>query len=263
MNDAPPMLSVRSLRVVLGGRPVLDGVDLAVRPREIVAVVGRSGCGKSTLLRACIGALAPAGGEVEIEGRPVKSGDDEAMQALRRRFGALFQGGALITSLTVGENVALPLRQHTQLDESTIRIVVRLKLGLVGLGEAERLRPSELSGGMRKRAALARALALDPPLVFCDEPSAGLDPVAVGAIDRLLLDLRRALGLTAVVVTHEMPSAFRIADRIVMMHGGRLIAEGTPAGFRASEDPRVKQFLAGEAVGPLEPAAPALDVFRE
>jgi len=162
--------------------------------------------------------------------------------------------GALIGALTVGENVALPLWQHTRLDASTIRIVVRLKLGQVGLSDAEGFYPAQLSGGMRKRAALARALALDPPLVFCDEPSAGLDPVAVGAIDRLLLDLRTALGLAALVVTHDMTSVFRIADRIVMLHAGRVVAQGTREAFRASMDPHVVQFLAGAPDGPLAAA---------
>ena len=251
----PPLVEVRDLVVAYGTHTVLEGVDLTVRPGEIVCVVGGSGCGKTTLLRACIGALTPRAGTVHIEGRNLFDRNRATAAAVRRRFGVLFQGGALVSALTVGENVALPLRQHTKLDESTIGIVVRMKLGHVGLSHAEQLYPAELSGGMRKRAGLARALALDPPLVFCDEPSAGLDPVAVGTIDRLLLKLREALGLAAVVVTHEMPSVFRIADRVLLLHDGHVVAEGPREEFRTSDDPHVTQFLSGAPDGPLTVAA--------
>ena len=253
-SPAGPLVAVEGLHVAYGERRVLEGIDCTLAPREILCVVGGSGSGKSTLLRAMIGSLTPARGSVRIEGRDLYGADRAARQAARRRFGVLFQSGALLGSLTVGDNVAMPLRQHTQLPEPTIRIMVQLKLGLVGLADTAHLYPTQLSGGMRKRAGLARALALDPPLVFCDEPSAGLDPITIGAIDQLLLDLRARLGIAAVVVTHEMPSVTRIADRVCMLHGGRLVFDGPRDAFLATDEPHVAQFRAGSPEGPI-PAA--------
>jgi phospholipid/cholesterol/gamma-HCH transport system ATP-binding protein len=253
---------VRDLHVSYGSKKVLNGVDLELQPREILAIVGGSGSGKSTLLRAMIGALQPQQGEVLIEGLDLNCADRAARATARKRFGVLFQSGALIGSLTVGDNVAMPLRQHTRLDENTIAIMVRMKLAWVGLEGTESLYPAELSGGMRKRAGLARALALDPPLVFCDEPSAGLDPISVGAIDQLLLDLRRTFAIGAIVVTHELPSVLRIADRVVMLHDGKLIFDGTKDAFAASDEPHVAQFRTGSPEGPITAAGHG-DMERE
>jgi phospholipid/cholesterol/gamma-HCH transport system ATP-binding protein len=250
-ESSEPLVDVQDIHVAYGPAKIIHGVSFALRPREILCIIGGSGSGKSTILRSCIGAVAPWSGDVRIEGKSVHRGSRAEQAAVRRRFGVLFQSGALIGSLSVGDNVAMPLRQHTKLDESTIRIVVQLKLGQVGLSDTQDLFPSQLSGGMRKRAGLARALALDPPLVFCDEPSAGLDPISVGAIDQLLLDLRAALGLGALVVTHELPSVMRIADRIVMLHGGVLIFDGTREEFQSTDEPHVVQFRSGSPDGPI------------
>jgi phospholipid/cholesterol/gamma-HCH transport system ATP-binding protein len=261
-ESSAPLVDVQDIHVAYGPRKIIHGVSLTVRPREIVCIIGGSGSGKSTILRACIGAISPVQGDVCIEGRSLHTGTRAEQVAVRKRFGVLFQSGALIGSLTVGDNVAMPLRQHTKLDESTIKIVVLLKLGQVGLADTQELFPSQLSGGMRKRAGLARALALDPPLVFCDEPSAGLDPISVGAIDKLLLDLRQALGLGALVVTHELPSVMRIADRIVMLHGGVLIFNGTREEFQSTDEPHVVQFRTGSPDGPIA-AAGQSDLGKE
>ena len=245
------LIQVTGLRKAFGGRPVLAGVDLSVRRGEVLVIMGGSGCGKSTLLRHLIGAIEPDEGRVELFGKDLAALDEDGMNALRKRFGILFQSGALFNSLTVGENVALPLREHSDLDEEIIRIVMKMKLELVGLRDFEGLMPGQISGGMKKRVGLARALALDPEILFYDEPGAGLDPVMAGVIDQLILDLSGKLGVTSVVVTHEMGSAFRIADRRVMLYEGRVVAEGTPEEIRSSPDPLVRQFIRGEPDGPI------------
>jgi len=245
------LIQVTGLRKAFGGRPVLAGVDLSVRRGEVLVIMGGSGCGKSTLLRHLIGAVEPDEGRVELFGKDLAALDEDGMNALRKRFGILFQSGALFNSLTVGENVALPLREHTGLDEEILRIVMKMKLELVGLRDFEGLMPGQISGGMKKRVGLARALALDPEILFYDEPGAGLDPVMAGVIDQLILDLSGKLGVTSVVVTHEMGSAFRIADRMVMLYEGRVVAEGTPEEIRSSPDPLVRQFIRGEPDGPI------------
>jgi phospholipid/cholesterol/gamma-HCH transport system ATP-binding protein len=245
------VIRVKGLHVVLDGRQVLSGVDLEVYRGETLVVMGGSGCGKSTLLRTLIGALEPSEGTVEVLGRNLYALDDGSLNAVRRRFGILFQSGALYNSLTVGENVALPLREHTDLDEEIIRIIVKMKLELVGLRDFEALMPAQISGGMKKRVGLARALALDPELIFYDEPGAGLDPVVAGVIDKLIVDLSRKIGVTSVVVTHEMGSAFRIADRMVMLYEGRVVSQGTPEEVRSTTNPLVKQFINGEPDGPI------------
>jgi phospholipid/cholesterol/gamma-HCH transport system ATP-binding protein len=252
-NGRPVVLSVESLHKRFGERVVLEDVSLQVREGEILVVMGPSGCGKSTLLRCMIGALRPDRGRITIFGDPVAFDDRRALDRLRLRFGVMFQGGALFTSQSVGDNVAMPLRRHTQLPEETIAVLVKLKLSQVGLTDAAALLPSEISGGMIKRAALARALALDPRLVLCDEPSAGLDPVTIAVIDELMVNLVRALRVTLVVVTHEMTSAFRIADRMIMLYQGRVVCSGTPQEVRDSPDPIVRQFTTGLAVGPITP----------
>jgi phospholipid/cholesterol/gamma-HCH transport system ATP-binding protein len=259
-SEHQPVIRVADLVKRFSGRAVLGGVDLAVRRGETMVVMGGSGCGKSTLLRHMIGSMWPDEGRVELFGQDLSSLTEEELDALRKRFGILFQSGALFNSMTVGENVALPLREHTDLDEDTIDIIVRIKLELVGLRTAMDLMPAEISGGMKKRAGLARAIALDPEILFYDEPSAGLDPVTSAEIDRLIIDLSRKLGVTSVVVTHEMDSAFRIADRMAMLDRGRMLMVGDRAEFEAVRDGQaigderrdlIRQFLRGDSDGPI------------
>ncbi len=250
-SNGEVLIRVKGLEKSFGQRKILDGVNLEVRRGETLVIMGGSGCGKSTLLRHLIGALAPDAGTVELFGKDLAALDEEGLNAVRRRFGVLFQSGALFNSLTVGENIALPLREHTPFAEEIIRIVVNMKLELVGLRDFRDLMPAQISGGMKKRVGLARALALDPEIIFCDEPGAGLDPVVAGIIDKLIMDLTRKLGVTSVVVTHEMGSAFRIADRMVMLFEGRIVAEGTAEEIRGSPDPLVQQFIRGEPDGPI------------
>lgn len=258
------LLSVRSLVKRFDGREVLSGIDLEVRRGETLVVMGGSGCGKSTLLRCMIGSLLPEEGGVTMFGRPLAGLGESGMDELRRRFGILFQSGALYNSMTVAENVALPLQEHTDLSRTIIDIQVKMKLELVGLREHADKYPSQLSGGMKKRAGLARAMALDPQLLFYDEPSAGLDPVTSAEIDRLIVQMTRGLGVTSVVVTHEMDSAFTIADRMVMLDKGRVLKVADRAWFdelrklpeeRAAERPEaerlIRQFLRGDAEGPI------------
>ena len=236
-------ISVRGLTKRYGDRVILQNLDLDVYAGETLVILGGSGSGKSTLLRCLVGLERPEEGEVNLLGTNLFRADREAMAKARQRMGMAFQGSALFGSLSVAENVDLPLREYTTLPESTRRIIVQIKLALVGLeGAADRL-PSELSGGMQKRAAFARAMALDPALLFCDEPSAGLDPVTAASLDRLLMQLQEVFGITLVVVTHEMDSAFAIADRLALMHRGRFLVTGSPDEVRASEHPVVRQFL--------------------
>ena len=236
------MIEVRGLRKSFGQHEVLKGVDLSVRKGETLVILGGSGSGKSTLLRCLVGLERPDAGTVRIQGIDIFA-DPQGLSALRRRMGMAFQGGALFGSMTVAENIELPLVEFTKLPASTRRIIARIKLGMVGLEDAMDRMPSELSGGMKKRAALARALALDPEIVFFDEPSAGLDPVTAAGLDQLLVQLKKAFGATLVVVTHETVSAFTIADRLALMHEGRFVLTDTPAVVRESRDPTVRGFL--------------------
>jgi len=236
------MIEVRGLRKSFGKQEVLKGVDLSVRKGETLVILGGSGSGKSTLLRCLVGLERPDAGTVRIQGIDIFA-DPQGLSALRRRMGMAFQGGALFGSMTVAENIELPLVEFTKLPASTRRIIARIKLGMVGLEDAMDRMPSELSGGMKKRAALARALALDPEIVFFDEPSAGLDPVTAAGLDQLLVQLKKAFEATLVVVTHEMVSAFTIADRLALMHEGRFVLTDTPAVVRESRDPTVRGFL--------------------
>jgi phospholipid/cholesterol/gamma-HCH transport system ATP-binding protein len=246
MNDAgagEAAISVVNLRVSYGEREILHGITFDVPRGETVVILGGSGSGKSTLLRTLVGLEKPTSGEVWIGGVNTANLSEREMDSIRKRMGMSFQGSALFGSMTVGENVALPLREHTDLEDSTIQIMVRIKLGQVGLSAFEDYMPSQLSGGMKKRAAVARALAMDPEILFFDEPSAGLDPIIAAGLDELILNLKKAYALTMVVVTHELSSAFLIADRMVYVDRGHIVTQGTKEEFKASTHPRVRQFL--------------------
>ncbi len=243
MTEAAPIIEVRELVAHYGERMVLKGINLTIREGEIMVIMGGSGSGKSTFLNHLLGLLRPTSGSVRVLGRDINAIGPMDLLEVRRKIGVAFQGGALFSSLSVVENIMLPLREHTRLDEQTMRIMARLKLEVVDLAAAEERMPAELSGGMIKRAALARAIAMDPKVLFCDEPSAGLDPVVASAIDDLILRLRSALGMTIVVVTHELESAFRIADRICVLDRGEVIALGTVAEIRAHPSERVQNLL--------------------
>jgi phospholipid/cholesterol/gamma-HCH transport system ATP-binding protein len=238
-----PMVSVRDLRVNYGAIEILHGINFEVKPGETLVILGGSGSGKSTLLRTLVGLERPSSGQIWIKGKNIAAISRTEMDEIRKKIGMSFQGGALFGSMTVGDNVALPLREHTKLEESTIDIILRLKLEQVGLAGFEYYMPSQLSGGMKKRAAVARALAMDPEILFFDEPSAGLDPIIAAGIDQLILELKRAFRMTIVVVTHELASAYLIADRMVLIDKGNVLSIGTTEETRSSSQPRVRQFL--------------------
>jgi phospholipid/cholesterol/gamma-HCH transport system ATP-binding protein len=238
-----PAISLRNLRVSYGTREILHGISFDVLPGETLVILGGSGSGKSTLLRALVGLEKPTSGEIFIKGQDLAKASAAKLDEIRKKIGMSFQGGALFGSMTVGENVALPLREHTRLEDSTIEIILRIKLEQVGLEGFEYYVPSQLSGGMKKRAAVARALAMDPEILFFDEPSAGLDPIIAAGIDELILQLKRAFRMTIIVVTHELASAFLIADRMLLIDRGKVVALGTPEEMRSSTQPRVRQFL--------------------
>jgi len=248
---SPYALEVRGLTRSFGSRKILNDVSFQLKHGEILIIMGGSGCGKSTLLRHIIGSLKPDSGEIYIHGTEITKLDDEGMSKMRKRFGMLFQTGALFNSLTVGENVALPILESSDVAPNIAELVVRLKLELVGLTGFEHLKPAQISGGMKKRVGMARALALDPDLLFCDEPTAGLDPVMTSVIDTLTVDLTKKLGLTAVVVTHDMTSAFRIATKMIYLSEGRILASGTPDDIRNNPNPYLQQFINGHADGPI------------
>ncbi len=241
--DSQDMISLRGVRVRYGEVEILHGITFDVKRGETLVILGGSGSGKSTLLRALVGLEKPSSGEIWIKGKNIAAISEQEMEEIRKKIGMSFQGGALFGSMTVGENVALPLREHTKLEDSTIEIMLRLKLEQVGLDGFEYYMPSQLSGGMKKRAAVARAMAMDPEILFFDEPSAGLDPIIAAGIDQLILELKQAFRMTIVVVTHELASAYLIADRMVLIDKGHVVAMGTTAEMRASTQPRVRQFL--------------------
>ena len=238
-----PIISVRDLVVEYEGRRVLDGLNLDIEQGETMVLLGGSGSGKSTLLRQIIGLERPKSGSVHVKGIDITSCSGPEMKRVRRSIGVAFQSAALFNSMTVEDNVALLLREHTALAPSIIDLMVWMKLAVVGLADFEKLQPQELSGGMKKRAAVARALALDPEILVLDEPSAGLDPIVAAELDELIVFLKEGLHMTVIVVTHEMPSAFRIADRIAMLYKGAFSCIGTKDEIRASQNPRVRQFL--------------------
>lgn len=242
-NGTAAAVEVRDLRVRYGEVDVLKGINLEVRPQEIHVIMGGSGSGKSVFLRHLLALERPAAGSIRLFGQDVTRLRGRPLVELRKRIGVAFQSGALLSSLSVGENVMLPLREHTRLDENTMRIMMRLKLDFVNLAGCEDLMPALLSGGMTKRAALARAIVMDPRLLFLDEPSAGLDPVVSASLDALILKLREATGMTLVVVTHELESAFKIADRITVLDRGEVLVTGSVDEVRHSGNDRVQALL--------------------
>lgn len=253
MSANEPIIAVENLGRKFGQRTVLQSISFEVTKGETLVIMGASGCGKSTLLRHLNGSMTPTAGRVRLFGEELSGLAAPELARFRARFGMLFQSGALLQSLTVGENVALPLLESGMVDPAIVDLVVKMKLELVGLTGFEDLKPSEISGGMRKRVGLARALARDPELLFSDEPTAGLDPIMTAVVDKLTVDLTRKLGMTAVVVTHDMVSAFRIASRMIMLgtrdRQGTIIAQGTPEEIRGHPDPEVQQFILGEPDG--------------
>jgi phospholipid/cholesterol/gamma-HCH transport system ATP-binding protein len=246
-----PLIRIEGIHIALGGRDVLRGLSLDVWPREITVILGPSGVGKSVLLRHVLGLHRPDRGHVVFEGRDISQMGREELYEMRKRMGMLFQDGALFDSLTVFENVAFPLRQHRPMDEDALRAVVMEKLSLVGLADAEGKLPGQLSGGMKKRAGLARALALDPDVLLFDEPSSGLDPVTAAAIDELIVETRDRQQIACLIISHDVESTFRIADRIGMLFDGRIVAYGPAREIRASTDPILTQFFSRSARGPI------------
>jgi phospholipid/cholesterol/gamma-HCH transport system ATP-binding protein len=266
LPTCPTEIAVRMTGVWFGydrRRPVLRGIDMAIPRGKLVAIMGGSGCGKTTILRLIGGQLRQQGGTITVAGQDVMALDREALFALRRRIGMLFQFGALFTDMSVFENIAFPMREHTALQEELIRDLVLMKLNAVGLRGAAQLRPAELSGGMSRRVALARAIALDPMLVMYDEPFAGLDPISLGIVGQLVRKLNDALGITSVVVTHDIYESLKIVDYIYFVAEGRIVAQGTPDEVRQSKDSFVRQFVDGEPDGPVPFHYPARAVTEE
>lgn len=241
------IIDIRGLNSFYDSRQVLFDIRFSIPVHNITVIMGVSGCGKTTLFRHLTGLKRTGPGEILIEGQDMGSFGESQLMQYRRRIGVLFQSGALFNSMTLRENIGLPLRVHTKLAHETIRIMGAMKLNMVGLAEFSDYMPSQISGGMKKRAGLARALAMDPEVLFVDEPSSGLDPITAAGLDRLILELCETLGMTVVVVTHELESAFKIADKIIVMDKGRVLTAGSPDEVRNSDDPRVHQFLSREA----------------
>ena len=244
-------IEVSDLYKSFNGQEVLRGIDLSVEEGETLVVIGRSGEGKSVFLKHLIGLLKPDRGEIFIDGREITRMDERELNEVRRKFGMLFQQSALFDSMTVGENVAFPLQEHTKMSDREIAEAVRQKLKLVGLEGVEEKMPDELSGGMRKRVGLARAIALNPEILLYDETTTGLDPILCDSINRLIIDTRKHLHVTSVVISHDIEGAYRIGTRIAMLHQGKLIEIGTPSQIQSSENPIVQQFIQGKSEGPI------------
>ena len=262
-----PLVQIRNLNFTYDRRPVLTGINMEIARGRVVAIMGGSGCGKTTTLRLIGGQLRPTQGEVRVAGKVVHELSESALYDLRRRMGMLFQFGALFTDMSVFDNVAFQIREHTDLPEELIHDLVMMKLHAVGLRGAHNLMPAELSGGMARRVALARAIALDPMLMLYDEPFAGLDPISLGVVGELIRKLNDALGGSSIVVTHDIQESLRIVDYIYFVSEGKIVAEGTPDEIRASNDPWVHQFVWAEADGPVPfhyPAPPyPADVLQQ
>ncbi|HPN73434.1 MAG TPA: ABC transporter ATP-binding protein [Candidatus Omnitrophota bacterium] len=251
MAEKEVVAEVKDLVKKFGSRTVLNGVNLKIYKGETCVIMGGSGCGKSTLLRHMIGNIKPTSGRVSLLGRDITGLYGAQLDEVRKKIGMSFQSSALFDSMTVGENVSLPLKEHTRLEKSVIEIMLKMKLELVGLRGFEDLMPSELSGGMKKRVGLARAIVMDPQIIFYDEPTAGLDPIVSAVIDKLIIDLSKKLQVTSVVVTHDMKSVMSIADRIVMLYEGRVLETGTPDEIKNSKNEMVQQFINGSYDGPI------------
>ncbi|UCV15849.1 ABC transporter ATP-binding protein [Quatrionicoccus australiensis] len=257
------LVDIEDLQFNYDGRPVLQGINMKIPRGKVVAIMGGSGCGKTTLLRCIGGQLRPTGGRVRLEKHQVCEMSEAELYRLRRKMGMLFQFGALFTDISVFDNVAFPLREHTDLSEQMISDLVLMKLEAVGLRGAHKLMPGELSGGMARRVALARAVALDPMLVMYDEPFTGLDPIALGVIGQLIRKLNDALGATSIMVTHDVQESLQIVDYIYFISNGQIVAEGTPDEIRASRDPFVHQFVHAEVDGPVRFDYPAPSVKQQ
>jgi phospholipid/cholesterol/gamma-HCH transport system ATP-binding protein len=263
LNQAAPIVEARTLGYAVGGRPILAGLDLDILPGQITAIMGPSGTGKTTLLRLITGQLQPQSGSLVVAGEDMGRVRGERLYELRKRMGMLFQNGALLTDLSVFENVAFPLREHTDLPERLIRQLVLTKLQAVGLRGAAELMPAELSGGMARRVALARAIVMDPEILIYDEPFVGLDPISLGVILRLIRRLNDALGLTSILVSHDVHEIQTVADRVYLLSGGKVVAKGTPKELDHDPSAVVKQFVGGLADGPVPFHFPAADYFGE
>ncbi|HBG45862.1 MAG TPA: ABC transporter ATP-binding protein [Deltaproteobacteria bacterium] len=246
------MIKINRLKKSFGQKKVLDGVDLEIESGKITVIIGRSGEGKSVLIKHIIGLLRPDGGEIFLDGQEITAMKEREFNEVRKRFGMLFQGAALFDSMTVGGNVGFPLKEHTDLNDEDIMKVVSEKLRRVGLVGVEGLTPAELSGGMKKRVGLARAIVMDPEIVLFDEPTAGLDPIMSDSIADLVLDTQRSLKTTYVLITHDIPFTYKIADKIAMLHEGRIIEEGTVDEMKKNQNPILRQFLEGRAEGPIK-----------
>jgi phospholipid/cholesterol/gamma-HCH transport system ATP-binding protein len=247
----PNLVEIRDLHFAYGDRPILSGLEMDFPRRKVIAVMGGSGSGKTTILRLIGGQLAPTRGGITVDGAAIDFDDNPALYRMRRKMGMLFQHGALFTDLTVFENVAFPIREHGDLPEDVLRDLVLMKLQAVGLRNAAQLKPAEISGGMARRVALARAVALDPQLIMYDEPFAGLDPISMGVTANLIRRLNDALGSTSILVSHDVHESFSIADYVYFLSQGKIVAHGTPQQMAASDDPYVKQFVHAEADGPV------------
>ena len=245
------MITIENLHKLFGDKKVLKGVNLTIEKGKTFVIIGRSGCGKSVLLKHIIGILKPDKGKVIIGGTDITRLNERELNQVRRRFGMLFQGAALFDSLTVGENVAFGLRRHTCLSREKIKKIVSEKLRLVGLVRIEDLKPAELSGGMKKRVGLARAIAMEPEIVLYDEPTTGVDPIMGDAVNELIIELHDKLKITSIAVTHDMISAYKIADKIAMLYEGKIIEVGTPSQIKNTKNPIVRQFITGAAIGPI------------
>jgi phospholipid/cholesterol/gamma-HCH transport system ATP-binding protein len=245
------MIEIKDVHKCFRWNSVLQGVDLTINKGETMVIIGRSGCGKSVLLKHIIGLLKPDQGMILVDGEDIVSYNDNQLNKLRQKFGMLFQAAALFDSMTVDENVGLGLREHTKMPEAEIKEKVKQTLKLVGLSGIEEKKPAELSGGMKKRVGLARAIAMDPKYVLYDEPTTGVDPIMADVINELIIHLRNTLSITSIAVTHDMVSAYKIADRIAMLYDGKIIFIGTPEETKNTDHPVVKQFIEGSAQGPI------------
>jgi phospholipid/cholesterol/gamma-HCH transport system ATP-binding protein len=263
LNQPAPIIEIRALKYAVNGRPVFDGLDMDIAPGRVTAMMGPSGTGKTTLLRLITGQTRADSGLVRVAGEDVGALSRTGLYALRRRMGMLFQNGALLTDLTVFENVAFPLREHTRLPERILRELVLTKLQAVGLRGAAQLMPAELSGGMARRVALARAIVMDPEILIYDEPFVGLDPISMGVILRLIRRLNDALGLTSIVVSHDVQEISTVADQVYLLSGGKVVAHGTPQQLHSYPSEIVRQFMGGLADGPVPFHYPAPDYFGE